>query len=172
GELGLAAVARQRARRQDRGERRRLLEAAVGVPELVGAGAQHLAVLGRRDRAVVLQVVEPAVESAVADRAELDDLERSESARIGGLQVVGDALAAEQQQRMRLEGVAQLAIGLGAARDVDEPEAADLGAEAGAERNDLHRTLLSSAFQRAAALSSSAGGRPTAPACRSLFRPS
>jgi hypothetical protein len=74
----------------------------------------------------------------MADRADLDDLERTEGSGIGGLHVVADRLAAEQQHRMLVESAAHGAISLGARRHVDEADAAELGAEARRQRHDVH----------------------------------
>ena len=56
GELGIAILARQHAGGQHRGERRRGLERAVGVPELVAAHEQCARVVPIEDAAVLIKI--------------------------------------------------------------------------------------------------------------------
>ena len=55
------------------------------------------------------------IEAAGAERGHLGELERPEGAAVGDLDVVGDRLVAEHQQRMLLEGGAHGLVGLGVA---------------------------------------------------------
>ena len=140
-ELRLAAGVGHRPRREDRGQRRGLLERAVGVPELVGARDQRLTMGLRYQRAVGCQIVERAVERADADRADLHDLQRTEGAREHGLQIVRHRLASEEQHRMCLEGGAHLAIGRIARDYVEETYAFDLDTESRTDWLQFHPLL-------------------------------
>ena len=75
---------------------------------------------------------------AVALRTDLGDLQRSEAARERDLQVVVDVLAAEHQHRVLLEGGAHGVVSGVVVGDVGERDAAQFGAKAGTESNDLH----------------------------------
>ena len=68
-------------------------------------------------------LVRRGVEAAGAERGHLGELERPEGAAVGDLDVVGDRLVAEHQQRMLLEGRAHGLVGLGVARDVEHADA-------------------------------------------------
>ena len=89
GELGVAIAAGQHARGQHRGERGRLLERGIRVPEGVGLGDQHLPMIWRHDLAVH-RVGQPGIERVLAEGRDLGQLERPEGTAVGDLDVVGD----------------------------------------------------------------------------------
>ena len=109
------------------------------MPERIGLGDQHLAMVGRHDLALGADVGQARIEAAGAQRGDLGELERPEGAAVGDLDVVGDRLVAEHQERMVLEGGAHGLVGLGVGGDVEHGDALHLDAESRSQRNQLHR---------------------------------
>ena len=85
--------------------------------------------VGRHDLALLVEVGQAGVEAAGAQRGHLGELERSEGAAVGDLDVVGDRLVAEHQERVGLEGLAHGLVGLGVGGDVEHGDAFDLDPE-------------------------------------------
>src|SRR5688572_8045148 len=141
GELGGAALGRDDAARQQRAERRHLLEGAVAVPELVGELVEHPAVVGRDHLAGLDVEVRLALERRAGGRVGRErHLQRAEAAAEGGLALVVERLAGEDDDRVLLERRADLAervVGQ-RAREVD---VLDARGEDRGQRDDLHGRL-------------------------------
>jgi hypothetical protein len=104
-ELGLAALGRHDARRQQRIARRHLLERAVGVPELIGQLAHAPAILAAHQLVGLGQVRDVGdvrIEPILVAGAQLADagLERAEPAAEFELLRIGDRLPGKHQHGM------------------------------------------------------------------------
>jgi hypothetical protein len=108
------------------------------VPELVGLGSERLLVVGRDDAALGIEIGEVNEIGSGSESPDLGDLQRSEAARIGELDVVGDLLVPKHQQRVFLEGGTQLGVQFRMLGDIGDRRAARLDAETGTERNKFH----------------------------------
>ena len=141
GVLGLAASGRHLPGRQQRSLQRHLAEGAVRVPQAVPLLVEHAPVVEGDHLTPVVDVADHPDRSAVADRVAGDrHLEGAEALAEGDLLLVADLLAAEDEDRVPVEGVAK--EGEGAAvyggGDVD---AADLGSDVLREPVDSHARL-------------------------------
>src|SRR5215510_8287814 len=137
--FGLAALHRDDAGRQYRGECRHGFEGAVSMPELVRLVAQRKPVVRRHDLAVLVDRAEDHEIGAGAQRANLGHLEWPKAAREGKLRLVGDVLAAENNDRMFLKGRARHLVCGVVSRDLGERYTAQLGGKARTQRYDVHR---------------------------------
>jgi hypothetical protein len=95
--------------------------------------------IGRHDLAVLVHGREDHQVRARAGRRRRCYLQRPEAARERDLRIVGHILAAEDHDRMLLEGRARRPIGSIIGGDVGERYATDLGGKARTERDDIHR---------------------------------
>ena len=108
------------------------------MPQAVPLLVQHALVVERDDVPFVVDVADHAYGSAVADRIAGDGhLQGAESLAEGDLLLVAELLAAKDEDRVPVEGVAKEGEGpaVDGGGDVD---AADLGADVVAESCDSH----------------------------------
>src|SRR5262245_559393 len=140
GELGLTALGRDLASREQRRVRGHALEGAVGVPHLI-AGVEKVAPVAARDQPVlavdICQVGNLRAVARMRDHRPDRRLELPEPAAECDLRLVVEPLTPEEEHRVLLEGIddARKDAGVESA-DVD---ADDLGAQERMQRSRLER---------------------------------
>src|SRR5437867_6470018 len=108
------------------------------MPELVRPVAQGKPVIRRNDLAVLVDRAEDHEIGANTQRANLGYLERPKAARESELRLIGDVLAAKDQDRMLLKGRARHLVRGIVRRDLGKRYPAQLGGKARPQRHDFH----------------------------------
>src|SRR4051812_23933567 len=109
------------------------------MPELVGLVAQGKPVIRRHDLAVLVDGAEGHEIGASAQRADFGHLKRPKAARESELRLIGDVLAAKDQDRMLLESRPRYLVCGVFRRDLGERYAAQLSGKSRTQRDDFHR---------------------------------
>src|SRR5262249_30541210 len=109
------------------------------MPELVRLVSQGKPMIRRYDLAVLVDRAEDHEIGANAQRADFGYFERSKATRVSKLRLIGDVLAAKDNDRMLLKGrTRQLVRGV-VRRDLGERYPAQFSSKARTQRDDVHR---------------------------------